>query len=230
MIPRRGNSNALRDEFEQMYLEHRQRLFGFLVYRTGDRALAEDLLGDVFERAFRAFASFDPRRGSPAAWLYAIALNRLRDHQRRAEVERASLERISRVEPTSVELPHDAVADRDRLMRALPVLSQRDREIVALRFGADLTAPQIARVTGQPLTTIEGRLFRALRRLATVLQPEASEAPDDALALSGARSRGAELRGGSNASARTHKARRGRMPRSPSVARDAHVSDAAERP
>ncbi len=183
MTLRPAKANPMGDEFEQIYVEHRERLFAFLVYRTGDRALAEDLLGDVFERAFRARARFDPRRGSPTTWLYTIAVNRLRDHQRRAQVERASLERVMVAETTSVAAPQDAIPDRDRVMQALSVLSQRDREIIALRFGADLTAPQIARVTEQPLTTVEGRLFRALRRLGTVLQPEATDTSDDVVAF-----------------------------------------------
>ena len=157
----------MRDEFEQVYVEHRERLFAFLVYRTGERALAEDLLADVFERAFRARNRFDPRRGSMKAWLYAIAGNRLRDHQRRAQVARASLERVISIStPTmSVDPPQDAILDRDQVMQALSVLNQRDREIIALRFGADLTASQIAHVTNQPRTTVETRLFRTLRRL-----------------------------------------------------------------
>jgi RNA polymerase sigma factor (sigma-70 family) len=174
MIFRRPSSAGL-DDFEGFYVEHREKLFGFLVYRTGDRALSEDLLGDVFERAWRARGRFDPRRGSPTAWLYTIAVNRLRDHQRRSQVERASLERVIADTVTSVEPANDAVADRDQVMQALTVLNERDREIVALRFGADLTAPQIARVTGQPLTTVEGRLFRALRRLGTALEPETAD-------------------------------------------------------
>ena len=152
-----------------MYREHRERLFAFLVYRTGNRAIAEDLLGDVFERAFRALARFDPRRGSETTWLYTIAVNRLRDHHRRAHVERAVLERVFAAETTIVEPADDAIAERDWLMQALAVLNHRDREIIALRFGADLTAPQIARVIQEPLTTVEGRLFRALRRLSKVV-------------------------------------------------------------
>jgi RNA polymerase sigma factor (sigma-70 family) len=179
----RAKSNPVRDEFEQIYVEHRERLFGYLAYHTGDRALAEDLLGDVFERAFRARDRFDPRRGNQTAWLYTIAVNRLRDHQRRAQVERASLERVMAAESACVEAPQDSVADRDRVMQALSVLNQRDREIIGLRFGADLTAPQIARVTDQPLTTVEGRLFRALRRLATLLEPGAAECGEDVVAL-----------------------------------------------
>ena len=171
MTLRRPTTEGLGD-FESFYVEHREKLFGFLVYRTGDRALAEDLVADVFERAWRARARFDLRRGSATAWLYTIAVNRLRDHHRRAQVERSSLERVVSGAPTALEAPQEAVADRERVMRALAGLNERDREIVALRFGADLTAPQIARVTEQPLTTVQGRLFRALGRLGAVLEPE----------------------------------------------------------
>jgi RNA polymerase sigma factor (sigma-70 family) len=161
------------DGFEQLYVEHRDRLFAFLVYRTGNRALAEDLLGDVFERALRARRRFDPRRGSETTWLYAIALNLLRDERRRAEVERRALGRYASAEAIPVDPPDARLGERDRVMRSLDVLSPRDREIVALRFGADLTAPQIAKAIGQPLTTVEGRLYRALRRLKVELEDEA---------------------------------------------------------
>ena len=76
----------MRDEqFERLYAEHAQALFGFLSYRTGDRALAEDLLADTFERALRARRRFDPRKASEKTWLYAIALNCLRDQRPAAE-------------------------------------------------------------------------------------------------------------------------------------------------
>ena len=75
------------DEFERLYEAEAQGLFGFLAYRTGDRALAEDLLADTFERALRSRRRFDRRRGSAKTWLYAIALNLLRDHARRAAAE-----------------------------------------------------------------------------------------------------------------------------------------------
>lgn len=178
MTARYAKRNTNGDEFERMYVEHRQRLWSFLVYRTGDRALAEDLLGDVFERAFRARGRYDPGRGSETTWLYTIALNRLNDHRRRAQVERAALERIAADRSERVAAPHDAIADRDRVMRALGTLGERDREIMALRFGADLTAAQIARVTGLQLSAVEGRIFRALRRLATALEPETTDTPN----------------------------------------------------
>jgi len=59
----------------------------------------------------------------------------------------------------------NAVAVQDELQRALVTLSEDEREAIALRFGADLTAPETARVLDQPLTTVEGRIYRALRKL-----------------------------------------------------------------
>jgi RNA polymerase sigma-70 factor (ECF subfamily) len=71
------------DTFERLFEEHAGRLFSFLVYRTGNRALAEDLLSETFERVMRSRQRFDPRRGSERRWLYTIALNLLRDQARR---------------------------------------------------------------------------------------------------------------------------------------------------
>ncbi len=79
--------------FERLYEAHAGALFAFLAYRTGDRALAEDLLADTFERVLRARRPFDPRRGSEKTWLYSIALNVLRDHARRAAAETRAIER-----------------------------------------------------------------------------------------------------------------------------------------
>src|SRR5688500_2565851 len=152
------------DDFERLYDAEAQGLYAFLAYRTGDRSLAEDLLADAFERALRSRGRFDRRRGSQKTWLYAIALNVLRDHARRAAAEGRALERAGGPERTGdAELAQ--VEHRDTVQRALATLSAEEREAVALRFGADLTVPEMARVLGEPLTTVEGRVYRALRKL-----------------------------------------------------------------
>jgi RNA polymerase sigma factor (sigma-70 family) len=149
-------------DFERLYEREAKGLFGFLAYRTGDRGLAEDLLADTFERALRARRGFDRRRGSERTWLYAIALNLLRDHARRAAAEGRAVERLDRERPAG-EL--EAVEHRDLVQRALAGLAEEEREAIALRFGADLTVPEMAKLLGQPLTTVEGRVYRALRKL-----------------------------------------------------------------
>jgi RNA polymerase sigma-70 factor (ECF subfamily) len=153
------------DDFERLYEEHAQALYGFLSYRTGDRVLAEDLLADTFERALRARRRFDPRKASEKTWLYTIALNCLRDHVRRRAAEGRALERVSEPPEPGPAPELEGIADRDLLAGGLRRLSEEEREAIALRFGADLTVPEIAKLTGEPLTTVEGRVYRALRKL-----------------------------------------------------------------
>jgi RNA polymerase sigma factor (sigma-70 family) len=157
------------DDFERLYAEEAAGLFSFLAYRTGDRALAEDLLADAFERALRARRRFDRRRGSAKTWLYAIALNVLRDHVRRAGAEARALERTGVHGDAAGDPAFAGVEDRDELARALAALSAEEREAIALRFGAELTVPEMAAVLGEPLTTMEGRVYRALRKLRAAL-------------------------------------------------------------
>jgi RNA polymerase sigma factor (sigma-70 family) len=153
------------DEFERLYAAEAAGLFSFLAYRTGDRALAEDLLADAFERALRARRRFDRRKASEKTWLYAIALNCLRDHARRAAAEGRALERAGRVGEASPDPRLAAVEARDEVQRALATLSAEEREAISLRFGAELTVPEMAELLGEPLTTVEGRVYRALRKL-----------------------------------------------------------------
>ena len=151
-----------RDDFERLYDEHAQGLFAFLSYRVNNRALAEDLLADTFEKVLTARRRHDPRRASEKTWIYAIALNVLRDHVRRSAAESRAYERVDEG------VARDVFADvetRDELMRGMSRLSAEEREAIALRFGAALTVPEMATVLGEPLTTIEGRVYRALRKL-----------------------------------------------------------------
>ena len=154
-------------DFERLYAAEAQGLFAFLAYRTGDRALAEDLLADAFERALRSRVKYDRKRGSEKTWLYAIALNLLRDHARRVAAEGRAYERVGAGDDAGDGFL--GIEARDEIGRALQVLSGEEREAISLRFGAELTVPEIAVVLGEPLTTIEGRVYRALRKLREAL-------------------------------------------------------------
>jgi RNA polymerase sigma-70 factor, ECF subfamily len=154
-----------REDFEKLYELHAQGLFGFLAYRSGDRALAEDLVAETFERAIRSRRSFRRSRGSEKNWLYAIGLNCLRDHLRRRDVEQGALEKHGLDTEMASNPGTEAVEARDAVGRALELLSDEEREAIALRFGADLTIPEIAGLTNEKLTTAEGRVYRALRKM-----------------------------------------------------------------
>ena len=150
-----------------MYEEHADSVFRFLLYRTGDRALSEDLLADTFEKVLRSRGRSRRRPGEEKPWLYAIALNCMRDGARRGKVEARALERYA-AEP----VPRQAeavgageIGERDRLREALAALADEEREALGLRFGGDLSVPEIAQLLDLPLTTVEGRVYRGLRKL-----------------------------------------------------------------
>ncbi|MFT3863135.1 MAG: RNA polymerase sigma factor [Solirubrobacterales bacterium] len=163
-----------KDRFEDIYEEHAGPLLAFLVYRTGDRSLAEEVLADTFERVLTSRARFDRRRGSEKTWVYSIALNRLRDLLRRRDAERRAYERTAEgAESGTADV--DRVDDRTTVAAALRHLDESEREAVALRYGADLTVPEVARVLGVKVSTAEGRIYRGLRRMREVLE----ESPAD---------------------------------------------------
>jgi RNA polymerase sigma-70 factor (ECF subfamily) len=150
------------EAFYRLYSEHAANLLGFLTYQTGDRALAEDIVADTFERVLTTRNRWSGRAGQKT-WLYSIAMNRLRDLARRRGAEARALERAGPPSEAPDEL--GAVSDRDLLQRAMATLPEEERAVVALRFGADLTLAEIADLLGERQTTIEGRLYRSLRRL-----------------------------------------------------------------
>ena len=158
------------DRFERLYEEEARALFRFLDYQTGNWATAEDLLADTFERALRARRRFDPRRGSEKTWLYSIAMNLVRDHARRRAAEQRALDRVGT--PAGEASPDQLapVEDREALMGALGRLSDDEREVVALRYGSDLKLEAIAKVIGEPRSTVEARIYRSLRKMRDELE------------------------------------------------------------
>jgi RNA polymerase sigma factor (sigma-70 family) len=159
------------DTFDRLFDDHAEALFAFLVYRTGNRSVAEDLLGDTFERVLRTRHRFDPRRGSEKQWIYTIALNLVRDHARRHTVESRAMERIASGAPHAAEDSRlDAIATREELHAALDTLGDNEREAIALRFGSDLTVRDVARVLGEKENAVEGRIYRGLQKLRSQLE------------------------------------------------------------
>jgi RNA polymerase sigma-70 factor (ECF subfamily) len=156
------------EDFERLYEAHAASLLAFLEYRTGNIELARDIHADTFERILTTRWRFDARRGSEKTWVYAIALNVLRDAGRRRAAEARALDRVTAGgDDHWDEAVH--LDDRDAVRRGLATLPDDEREAVALYYGADLSLEEIARVTGTRTTTIKGRLARGRDRLRDTL-------------------------------------------------------------
>jgi RNA polymerase sigma factor (sigma-70 family) len=137
-----------------------RRVYAYIAYRIGDGPDAEDVTSETFERALRYRESFDPRRGDPAAWLIGIARRCIVDAaMQRREVATGDLP------DRGVESHDDASHRRLELAGAVAQLDERDRDLVALRYGADLTARQIGELLDMKTNAVEVALHRALVRL-----------------------------------------------------------------
>ena len=156
------------EDFIVLYQRHLERVFNYVRYRLGP-AEAEDVTADIFARVWARRRDYDPRKGTPKTWLWAIVRNAVKD-------------RLRRRRPVPVELSPDmAGADdppaevdkRDQwrwVQGALAHLASLDREIIALRFGAGHTNRHIATLLGLSEANVAQRLRRALRKMRTCLE------------------------------------------------------------
>jgi RNA polymerase sigma factor (sigma-70 family) len=169
----------------RLFDEHVWDVYGFVAYRVSGRADAEDVTQQTFERALKAWDRFDSARAKPRTWLLAIARNLIVDHYRR---DRSELQRhlgdggVTEEQLPAEEGPEVSSGISGELAAALESLSERDREVVALRFGADLRGPEIAELLELSLANVQQILSRSLRRLRAEL-----ETSEDATASSARR-------------------------------------------
>jgi RNA polymerase sigma factor (sigma-70 family) len=166
------------DAFVEVVRRHEVAVHGFLARRAGRQA-ADDLLGEVWTRAFAARAGFDPAYSDARPWLYGIARNVLRVHWRAARTAGRPAERLA-------EDPWDDVIDRldsaaavraRELAGAVRALPREEREVLLLVAWEQLTPAQAAVVLGVSAGTARSRLHRARAALRPVL---AGTGPDTA--------------------------------------------------
>ena len=144
---------------------HLDDVYGYLVYLTGDRGLAEDLASSTFERALRMWRRFDPKRASARTWLCQIESSVALDHFRAEQRRRRREDRYAADIPESVEDQRLVDGLSPELETALRALSASDREVIALRVLLELDTPTAARVLGISPSATTTRLNRALQRL-----------------------------------------------------------------
>ena len=159
--------------FAQLYDEHVWNVYGFFGYRVRSREEAEDLTQLTFERALRAWNRFDSNRAGARTWLLAIAQNVLVDHYRTDRSARH--EPILEGEAGEARLGHAEPREHGlglspELEAALTRLGGRERELIALRYGGDLNAPEIAELTGLSVANVHQILSRSLRKLQAELE------------------------------------------------------------
>ncbi len=145
------------------------RVYSYVAYRIGPGPDAEDVVGDTLERALRYRSSYDPRRGEPVTWLIGIARRCIADAAARSLVPVPEVDDVA--SPFRLD---ELTLDRIELRRAVAALEERDRELVGLRFGADLSAKQIGALLDMSPGAVGVAIHRALARLRAELEETAA--------------------------------------------------------
>jgi RNA polymerase sigma factor (sigma-70 family) len=142
-----------------------RRVYSYVAYRIGDGPDAEDVTSTAVERALRYRSSFDPRKGKPQSWLVGIARACVDDFLRTRTIPAADLGE----EAGSEELEGNAVL-RLTVGAAVAALGESDRELIALRYGADLSTRQIGQLLEMSSGAVDVALHRARERLRVQLE------------------------------------------------------------
>jgi RNA polymerase sigma-70 factor, ECF subfamily len=151
--------------FEDLYRRNRDDVHAYAAGLLRDRSAAEDVTALAFERAYRRRCSFNPKRGTPRAWLFGIARNAALDElRRRGRQARLVAEPVDEA-AIGPEQGAETAIRRTALRAAIAELAPRERELVALKFFAGLTNPEIAAVIGISETNAGTRLHRVMKKL-----------------------------------------------------------------
>ena len=157
--------------FAPLYERYANRLYRYALAHTRSATVAEDIVGDTLAAVLEQLHTFDPDRGAFAAWVFSIARRRVVDHYRRQHLlSQAHLSRIQVVEDEPDTL--ETVVERDEALRVRAVvnaLPAADRDLVLLRYSADLNSTEIAAMLGITSGAVRMRLQRIRQQLAAIL-------------------------------------------------------------
>ena len=159
-----------REAFAAFYDAYSPLAFGLIRRVVGDADEAADVLQEVFLELWRSAASYDPRRGTPEAWVTVRArsrgIDRVRSVRRREEMLATPLAEGAATPPA------DTVVDtenRETVHGALGVLPANQREVLELAYFRGLSQSEISRRLGQPLGTVKTRMRLGMERLRSLL-------------------------------------------------------------
>ncbi len=155
--------------FEAWYEHGMPRLFNYIGYRVPDRATAEELTALVCERALTRLHQYDADKGSLDTWIFSIArhviCNHYRTVQRRPKIVALDDVPETQAQGCSPEESLEKIETFQKIMSRLRRLPEADQEVIALRYGADLSNQEVAHITGLAPNYVSVVLHRALKKL-----------------------------------------------------------------
>jgi RNA polymerase sigma-70 factor (ECF subfamily) len=162
-------STAQPIDWELVYKTQLPRVYNYFLYKTGDRQPAQDLTATTFERAWKNRSSYHPDQSQPSTWLFGIARFVLKEHLRNQINDQMRYVALSPYEQTAAEEDVENSVlqgqDKERLRMAILALPEREQDLIAMKYGADLTNREIAKITGLSETNVGSILHRTVNKL-----------------------------------------------------------------
>lgn len=155
----------------QLYEHYVDAVYRYMLYRTGNHELAEDLTAEVFSQVLTAIERYEDMGLPFGAWLFRIARARLVDHWRANKRQQDQVVTFSDdVEEFLIgEHTPDLTHEYTELVQALEYLTPAEREIILLRFASDMNNQDIAMVVHSNPNAVKSMMYRALRKLRGIL-------------------------------------------------------------
>lgn len=154
--------------FADLYDHYFPRIWNYVRYRVDSATVADDVTSEIFRRAVDKLYTFKLRKAPFAAWLFGVSRNAVTDHYRaRARRKSISLEALGERADEGPQPPEVAEANemRRELLAALTGLSERERDVLGMKFGARLTNRRIAELSGLSDSNVGVIIYRAVRKL-----------------------------------------------------------------
>jgi RNA polymerase sigma-70 factor (ECF subfamily) len=156
------------NDFLALYDRYFERVYTYFRYRFNDPTLCDDLCSQTFLQALEHISQFSPARGPFIGWLFGIARNLANKHlQKSRRFPQLSFDSLWFFAGSDT-TPEDQTIELDeqhRMLQAIAVLSTQQRDLLALKFSAELTNRQIAALTGLSEQNVAVIIFRSIRKL-----------------------------------------------------------------
>ena len=164
--------------FGKLYERHYSKIFGYILKRTADLEIAQDITSETFFKALKKLWQFRWKNISFSAWLYRIANNEIADCFRKNKYKPISLEKIP--EPIAITNPsaeileaeHQLKKHQDFLMlqEKIAKLPIKYQEVITLRFFEKKKIKEISEILGKKEGTIKSLLHRGLEKLKKLME------------------------------------------------------------
>ena len=154
----------------QLYEENFERIYRYIVFKTGDRTEAEDMTQQVFLNALQSISSFKWKGMPFSSWLYRIAHNQIVDYLRKKS--RRPTVPLEKVIVADSDDPRQVVERRleiEEVAAATKRLTRAQQEVISLRFAGGLSVAEVARTMGRSEGAVKALQHSAIRALRKVL-------------------------------------------------------------